>query len=470
MEEEKIRCISSSPRWNFSQHCCIGLYPNRKDDVNINGDDDQEDAESYYFHMRHRIARGLIKRGYDRDSERFKDLLNKRVAEVIEERRKVAHTRTLERRLKSGWKHVWLGTHRGEQENRALVDEEQTPDLSPLTVCGRPADLGTLKDFNLLRDYSVCPGGVSQDVLLLEGSQTFGRTGNNLIEFLHALQFSRDKNVVLGIMSDSWAFQVILKMWMAIEDTENWESQFEEAFCCRIFHSQEELEGWNVIHKDTKELFGYVSGAPLEEYVASQEDSIRTLFEHYNTWDGVDKRDNPVQDMCSGIDAIFGEQRSSVYYSVIHSRHLEGAPGVRLMKRMARLSGCDPTAALEMRPDYIKSILEPLGMMQHPIVLVTDGQDFSVIQRLLTDSQIGPRLHVVPEEASWVGGDLTLAILSDVFIGNPASSFSGFIAKSRLALGFGHNNLFRAKNANDRWVTVCGDNCVFDSEIMMTMA
>lgn len=361
-------------------------------------------------------------------------------------------------------------SHLYQQENRALVDEEQTPDLSPLTVCGRPADLGTLKDFNLLRDYSVCPGGVSQDVLLLEGSQTFGRTGNNLIEFLHALQFSRDKNVVLGIMSDSWAFQVILKMWMAIEDTENWESQFEEAFCCRIFHSQEELEGWNVIHKDTKELFGYLSGAPLEEYVASQEDSIRTLFEHYNTGDGVDKRDNPVQDMCSGIDAIFGEQRSSVYYSVIHSRHLEGAPGVRLMKRMARLSGCDPTAALEMRPDYIKSILEPLGMMQHPIVLVTDGQDFSVIQRLLTDSQIGPRLHVVPEEASWVGGDLTLAILSDVFIGNPASSFSGFIAKSRLALGFGHNYLFRAKNANDRWVTVCGDNCVFDSEIMMTMA
>ena len=48
-----------------------------QDDVNINGDDDQEDAESYYFHMRHRIARGLIKRGYDRDSGRFKDLLNK---------------------------------------------------------------------------------------------------------------------------------------------------------------------------------------------------------------------------------------------------------------------------------------------------------------------------------------------------------------------------------------------------------
>eukprot|EP00580_Thalassiosira_gravida_P008657 CAMPEP_0201627596 /NCGR_PEP_ID=MMETSP0493-20130528/2746_1 /ASSEMBLY_ACC=CAM_ASM_000838 /TAXON_ID=420259 /ORGANISM="Thalassiosira gravida, Strain GMp14c1" /LENGTH=62 /DNA_ID=CAMNT_0048098097 /DNA_START=1 /DNA_END=186 /DNA_ORIENTATION=+ len=61
-------------------------------------------------------------------------------------------------------------------------------------------------------------------------------------------------------------------------------------------------------------------------------------------------------------------------YSVIHSRSLEGEPGLRLLGNLAHRSGCDPVAALEMKPDYIKAILKPLGMMKHPIVFITDGQ------------------------------------------------------------------------------------------------
>jgi len=53
-------------------------------------------------------------------------------------------------------------------------------------ICGRPADLGisTPKE-------SDCPGLNSNTILLLEGTQTYGRTGNSLIEFLHALQYAR---------------------------------------------------------------------------------------------------------------------------------------------------------------------------------------------------------------------------------------------------------------------------------------
>ena len=222
----------------------------------------------------------------------------------------------------------------------------------------------------------------------------------------------------------------------------------------------------------TKQLFGYTSQAPYDEYVASTQYSIRALFQNYNTGkNGRHIRGNRhVQDMCSGINALFPMDKGRVLYSVIHSRHLEGAPGLRLLNKVCRHAKCDTKAALEMRPDYIKSILAPLGMMEHPILLITDGQDFAVIQRLMADADIGPKLKVVPEEASWIGGDLTLGIMSNVFIGNPASTFSTFIAKSRLSLGFGHNYLFRRKTAEGVWVSSCGDGCVFDKRVMDVMS
>ena len=93
-----------------------------------------------------------------------------------------------------------------------------------------------------------------------------------------------------------------------------------------------------------------------------------------------------------------------------------------------------------------------------------------MLKRLLDDADIGPLLRVVPDEATWIGGDLTVAIMSNVFVGNPASTFTGFIAKARLALGFGHNYLFRAKDENGEWRTVCGDHCIFDESILGHMA
>ena len=258
-------------------------------------------------------------------------------------------------------------------------------------------------------------------------------------------------------------------MWMSIQ-SDDWEAQLERALCIKIFHSQEELQGWDIVHKETKDLFLYDSQKSLGEYMASQEYSLRTLFHYYNTGEGTDHRGEDAKDMCSGISAIFDKkERKHAIYSVIHDRQKEDEPGERLLGMVASMSGCDPTAALNMEPEYIKSILKPLGMMLYPIVVITDGQNLSMLQRLLNDKEIGPRIHVVPEEASWVGGDLTLAIMSNVFIGNPASSFSGFIAKSRLALGFGHNYLFRAMDENGEWRTVCGDSCIFDRKVMFAM-
>ena len=354
--------------------------------------------------------------------------------------------------------------------------------MEPLEVCGRQTKTGTSKDLALLlrdsiRQNSACPGKNSKDLLLLSGKRgTFGRTGNNIIEFLHALQYARDSDVTLGLMYNSWAFRILQEMWMSVQD-DNWQQQFEEAFCVKIFHSRDEVVGYNLLFPEltstralTKEMFMYRSKSPFADYIGHQAEYLQNLFHHYNTGEGTTTSGMPVQNMCSDLDAVFGKHYKDTIYTAIHSRKLEGAPGVRMMNKMSEKSGCDPTGALEMRPDYIKSILRPLGMLGYPIVLITDGEDPSVIERLRADPEISKVLRVVPEEASWIGGDLTLAIMSNVFIGNPVSTFSGIIAKSRLALGFGHNHLFRAKDGSGNWHTVCGDTCVFDNRLMGAMA
>ena len=41
-----------------------------------------------------------------------------------------------------------------------------------------------------------------------------------------------------------------------------------------------------------------------------------------------------------------------------------------------------------------------------------------------------------------------------MFIGHPSSTMSGFIGRSRVALGFEHNYIYLAKDENGSWKTV----------------
>ena len=51
--------------------------------------------------------------------------------------------------------------------------------------------------------------------------------------------------------------------------------------------------------------------------------------------------------------------------------------------------------------------------------------------------------------------------MSNVFLGNPASTFSSFIGQSRKALGFNDTYTYMAKNENGEWVRICDDMCMF---------
>ena len=354
--------------------------------------------------------------------------------------------------------------------------------VPPLNVCGRLAPIPHEKDVEIMQRYSAaCPLKDNPPdkikLLLLDGLETYGRTGNNLVELLHAFQYAKDKGLVVAIAMGSWATYMITEMWMAIQDNDidAWKALFEHEFCAKIiFDKERELAQYEeVIELDIKDIFHYQREGrhELDEYIEFQSNIIRTLFRSYNLGVGVNPRNQPVRDMCSVLDTMFGSGKFFSKYSVIHSRSLEGEPGIRILERIAERSGCHPLAALDMEPEYIKAILQPLGMLSHPILFITDHQRPEILDKLLADPDIGSNIRLIPNEASWVGGDITVAIMSDVFIGNPASSFSGFIAKSRVALGYEANYLFRKKDENGKWVDSCDNNrCIFDNQVMKSMS
>ena len=68
----------------------------------------------------------------------------------------------------------------------------------------------------------------------------------------------------------------------------------------------------------------------------------------------------------------------------------------------------------------MKSALRPLGMLNHPTVLVMDDEYPPELEGLLRNNKITLAGLAVPDAAKWDGGNMTLSIIADVFIGNPA--------------------------------------------------
>jgi len=84
-----------------------------------------------------------------------------------------------------------------------------------------------------------------------------------------------------------------------------------------------------------------------------------------------------------------------------------------------------------------------------------------VVDRLRSSPRIGPVFQVVPERISTLTGDLLLAILADVFVGNPISTFSQYIVQARYALGIQNSYLFARKGHDGTWETFCNDEPCF---------
>ena len=401
-------------------------------------------------------------------------------------------------------------------------DDDVFAQPSDFAVCGRltyPALNLTSEQYQL---FASCPSqsiDPSKPILILEGHDTFGRTGNQLQSFLRAVQHAHDYDYTLGTLWGSWAMDLLLQFFLVdlrdegimpndstdekAEKEKQWRARIEQVLCIKIMTSLEEVESrWDkVIIKSPEELFSLASHTPFVNRLALTQYTIRRLFEHSNTATSVVFREGnwkKATNMCGGIrSSVFSTDKEkpedeqgqegaveNEMYSVIHLRYLEGAPGKRILNTESRSSGCDPQAALDMEPEYVKSILEESGMMQHPVLVITDGQNRRALSRLMKDPDIGSNIRLVNGSQiafgvagryrphlqkdpgySTVGGDITLATMATVFIGNPASTLSKFIGQARISLGLGNNYIYRARDYSKggwpQWKTVCDVDCLF---------
>ena len=255
----------------------------------------------------------------------------------------------------------------------------------------------------------------------------YGRTGNQIREVFHAFDLARDNGGALVLHPSGFPMDAIIrKLFLGVEPTEL------EKYLGVTFHDnidEVHLPGMKIFSQD--EAYHYVSKDQkysMFDAIEHRHYIIRQLYQ-MTAKSMVMKPNSPgVADMCASLHALFGKDSIgkvagiskpiTKQYTVIHSRQLESL-GKAWMNRAQKEFGVDNRAGMDFPVDMVSSILSPLGMLNRTIFLITDGQNAGVVHRLSSDPIIGKVFQVVPEEISTVTGDLMLAILSDVFIGNP---------------------------------------------------
>ena len=207
-----------------------------------------------------------------------------------------------------------------EMIHRTLKEQRHS---EPLTICNRVAPISHKHDIEIFEKYTTKCQKLQEtiptnktSILLLDGiNNVFGRTGNNINELLHALQYAQDNTryhhnleneyMIVGIVKDTWAMQLLHEFTFAIDgnDRKTNKRLLEIAFCIKIIDTpeDEELQKYKtVINMSTKDLFHYaplrVKTAPgvipevksQSDYVEYQSHILRTIWRRYNRGIGFD--------------------------------------------------------------------------------------------------------------------------------------------------------------------------------------
>jgi hypothetical protein len=341
---------------------------------------------------------------------------------------------------------------------------------SPFVMCDRPTPLNSMQQ----QLETFLPRWNTQKKLLLlrKDDYLFGNIGHQINSLFHAYNYARDHELLLGTTFHGWVIEAIQFMGYESNDNTRLRDDIYNDFGIIIVRNSSDYVGVydDVIQLSAKDLYFYVSPRDnWEDNMNFHVGVLRRILGRYNRAFGYAHHGLRATNVCSTIEHLFHDSRSTIKYSVIHSRFMEGRAQFKL-ELLAKTSGLTPRGALEMSPKYVRMILKPLGMLEFPIILITDGELPSVEQGLLNDPVIGPKLIVLGNKTSLSSPDVALAILSDVYIGNPASVTSGYIARSRYALGYTEEqtHMFRKEHL-DKWISVCNAKCIFNPWIMNVM-
>lgn len=309
--------------------------------------------------------------------------------------------------------------------------------------------------------------------------KVYGRTGNQIQEFFRAFDLARDRGGALVVHGEGFPLDLTLRqLYLGLDNA----TVLAEKFGVAFYEELEEVDRGNLREVWMEEAYHYVGkheGYNLADAIEHRKYVIQELYRTTAREMELHPDSPGVATMCSSLHSFFGRddgmsadedelrklgvtKEITKKYTVIHSRKLE-AMGARFMAKAHEVFGVDARAAMDLPPDLIRTILSPLGMDTSSVLMITDGQSKDPIDRLLADPHLGPHVQVVPSEISTLTGDIMLAILADVFVGSPVSTFSMYIAQARYALGIGNSYLFHRRDAEGTgWETFCNDEaCLY---------
>ena len=139
--------------------------------------------------MRDRIINSLgQRRGVKPGDPEFQRLFLARLSDMQKQSEIPAARRIALRTWSRHNKTYGCGQTKSRRKLHLSNNEGVLKNVEPLSVCGRPTNVGKRGDLALLEhaknageDYT-CPGANSNKLLLLQGQNTYGQTGNNLNE------------------------------------------------------------------------------------------------------------------------------------------------------------------------------------------------------------------------------------------------------------------------------------------------
>ncbi|KAL7544593.1 hypothetical protein ACHAWF_007976 [Thalassiosira exigua] len=300
-----------------------------------------------------------------------------------------------------------------------------------------------------------------KEVELLKKDATYGNFGGQLNAFFHAFDVAHDTNRPLYITQDSWAIEVLFTLFFgpysAVEKNSALWFAVEEALGAKIIENEGVLALAGLKNPEPKPpiaLFYYTSTSNDAEAIRNHRDTIlRKLFQYV--------AQHGETNVCSTIGAAIGKDPSKKY-TAIHIAE-KGAKGY-----LAKLNGFfqkDHTAASEMRPEYVKSILKDVEMLQQDIYLVHSqpaDPDVETHGRLAKDPDLSKHMKEMDYKLSGcIGGNFYLSVLADVYLGNPVDQTSLWVARMRMALGMKNTFIFTEKKG-DGWVSYLDEKSYLD--------
>ena len=310
----------------------------------------------------------------------------------------------------------------------------------------------------------------------------FGRSNNQIVSILHAIDIALDNhgdlpnNHAVVAISD-WAFEILKDIFYNGSDPTEFSLHLEQLRPALLVHENRlealgltESQNKTQAYLSTKDAYYYIKRFRhrfTPQIIKKRREAVLGALFQY----GVAERNlvlyNVVLDYIKRKRRVYGNDRNEEFkYVTIHSRWLEG-------ECEERVGSLLPKDECWMTPSYIKNIMG--GTIDRPIVLIGDGQNKEVVQNLKNDADIRPALiipeDIVPDgvEVSWwtqPWSDMMIAIMGDAFIGTRASTFATITGIFRVVKGsdpasnFIYTSQGNSSIKEEEGIEVCED-CLF---------